>query len=85
MTISVLIFNIFLHGVVGYNLLNANIMTIHFSFGIVILLGNLYKGLSESLSKSLNIFITLVLITVLISNINGFVNIFNFGIERYPF
>lgn len=85
LTISVLIFNIFLHGVVGYNLLNANIMTIHFSFGIVILLGNLYKGLSESLSKSLNIFITLVLITVLISNINGFVNIFNFGIERYPF
>ena len=82
--LSIIGFNIFLHGIVGYNLVSANIMSIHFSFAIILLLAHLSTKLDKQKTKIFNIFLTILLITVIFSNINGFIEILNLGTKIYP-
>lgn len=82
--LSIIGFNIFLHGIVGYNLVSANIMTIHFSFAIILLLAHLSTKLDKQKTKTFNTFLTILLITVIFSNINGFIEILNLGTKIYP-
>ena len=82
--LSIIGFNIFLHGIVGYNLVSANIMSIHFSFAIILLLAHLSTKLDKQKTKTFNIFLTILLITVIFSNINGFIEILNLGTKIYP-
>lgn len=82
--LGTLLGNIILHGVIGYNLKNANIMTIHFSFAIIILLGYLATTLDTKKTKIFNIFLIVTLSTIIISNIQGFIEMLNLGISIYP-
>lgn len=82
--LSVILVNIILHGIIGYNLVNANIMTLHFSFAIIILLAYLSKTLTVNQNKIFNIFLIIIIITVIISNIFGFLDILKIGITVYP-
>lgn len=82
--LSIIGFNILLHGIIGYNLKNANIMAIHFSFAIIILLAHLSTKLDKKKLNILNIFLAVLLITVIFSNINGFAEILKMGIQLYP-
>lgn len=82
--ICIVIVNIFLHGLIGYNLANANIMAIHFAFAIFILISYLAQDLSMKNLKLLNFFLIIILITGCISNINGFIEIFKLGVSAYP-
>ena len=82
--LGVLIVNLILHGIIGYNLESANIMTIHFSFAIIILLAYLAKTLDIRQTKRFNIFLTIVIATVVISNMQGFAEILRLGISVYP-
>lgn len=82
--LSVILANIILHGIIGYNLVNANIMTLHFSFAIILLLAYLSKTLTVNQNKILNIFLLIIIITVIISNLFGFLDILKLGITVYP-
>lgn len=76
--------NITLHGIIGYNLKNANIMAIYFSFAIIILLAYFAKSLPKKYTKIFMIFLVVVLVTMIISNIQGFLQILEIGINNYP-
>ncbi|WP_442971177.1 MULTISPECIES: DUF6080 domain-containing protein [unclassified Romboutsia] len=76
--------NITLHGIIGYNLKNANIMAIYFSFAIIILLAYFAKSLPKKYTKIFIIFLVVVLLTMIISNIQGFLQILEIGINNYP-
>lgn len=84
MCIGVLGFNLFLHGVVAFNLNFANIMSIHFAFVIFILLGYFSKTLIGKWNNIFNIFLMIILATVVFSNIKGFAEIYRFGVEILP-
>lgn len=79
-----ILFNIFMHGIVGFNLKNANIMTIHFSFAIIVLLAHYCKQLDDKRIKCMNIFLSIFLFTMIISNIDGFLSIYKLGISILP-
>lgn len=81
---AIILFNIFMHGIVGFNLLNANIMTIHFGFAIIILLAHFCKNIKSENIKSVNLFLIIVLTTVILSNGQGFIKIFNLGVQMLP-
>lgn len=81
--LSIIGVNIMLHGIIGYNLLSANIMTIHFQFAIILLSAYFSIGLKGNRIRIFNIFLLIVIITVLISNINGFRDILSLGIKIY--
>jgi hypothetical protein len=85
LSFGVLITNIVLHGIIGYNLLNASIMTIQFSFAVIILLSYFTKSLKEKEKVVYNIFLGIVLLAIIISNIIGFKEIFEIGVKYYPF
>ncbi|RDY22937.1 hypothetical protein CHF27_010910 [Romboutsia maritimum] len=82
--LGIILANIVLHGVIGYSLDSANIMVIHFTFAIILLLGYLAQTLSKKQTKLLNVFLGIVFITIVISNIQGFIEIFNLGVQSYP-
>ncbi|WP_343101502.1 acyltransferase family protein [Romboutsia sp. MSSM.1001216sp_RTP31141st1_G3_RTP31141_220114] len=82
--IFIILFNIFMHGIVGFNLINANIMTIHFGFAIIILLAHFCKNIKSENIKSVNLFLIIVLNTVILSNGQGFIKIFNLGVQMLP-
>ncbi len=44
---GIIIFNLTLHGIVGYNLVNSSIMAINFSFAVIILLAYFTKALRK--------------------------------------
>ena len=82
--LGIILVNIVLHGIIGYSLDSANIMVIHFSFAIILLLGYFSQGLSRKQIKWLNMFLGVVFITIVISNIQGFIEIFKLGVQSYP-
>ncbi|MBH9750016.1 hypothetical protein FE552_14380, partial [Clostridioides difficile] len=81
---GIIIFNLTLHGIVGYNLVNSSIMAINFSFAVIILLAYFTKALRKNEKNMYNIFLSLLLVTIVISNVNGFIEILNIGIKSYP-
>ncbi|WP_227436727.1 MULTISPECIES: DUF6080 domain-containing protein [unclassified Clostridioides] len=81
---GIILFNLVLHGIIGYNLTNSSIMTINFSFAVIVLLAYFTKALRKNEKSMYNIFLSLLLVTIIISNINGFIEILNIGIKSYP-
>lgn len=81
---SIIGINIILHGIIGYNLLSANIMTIHFQFAVILLLAYFSINLKGNKISIFNIFLCLVIITVIISNVIGFSDILKLGMSIYP-
>lgn len=81
---GIILFNIFMHGIVGFNLQSANIMTIHFGFAIIILLAHFCKNIKSKNIKSVNLFLIITLTTVILSNGQGFIKIFNLGVQILP-
>ncbi|WP_221373501.1 DUF6080 domain-containing protein [Clostridium perfringens] len=81
---SIIGINIILHGIIGYNLLSANIMTIHFQFAVILLLAYFSINLKGNNISIFNIFLCLVIITVIISNVIGFSDILKLGMSIYP-
>ncbi|MGL5244750.1 MAG: DUF6080 domain-containing protein, partial [Sarcina sp.] len=82
--LGVILTNVILHGIIGYNLLNANIMAIHFSFAIILLLAFFAKDLNEKQTIIFIIFLIILLITIVISDIKGFSEILILGNKAYP-
>lgn len=82
--LGILLSNFMLHGIIGYNLMSANIMAIHFTFSIIVLLAYFAKGLNEKQNKIFNIFLGIVILTILISNMQGFGEILKLGMSVYP-
>lgn len=82
--LGIITFNILLHGIIGYNLKNGSIMSIHFAFAIILLLAYFSQIVPKRYNKILNIFLAVVLTTIIISNIQGFIQILNIGLQYYP-
>lgn len=79
----ILFFNIFLVGVLGYDLNIAAIMSPHFSFTIIILLAFFSKNLNIKYNKVFNVFLFITAILIAVSDFYGFKDIYYFGVKYY--